>query len=361
MQSTHLLKSLPDDELLGRLASLASQARRLESALVAHIAEVDSRRLYAREACPSMFAYCVERLGLSEAEAYLRITAARASREHPLLLDMLADGRLHLSGIARLASHLTLDNRDAVLARAACSSKRGIEELIAELSPRSDVPALIRRLPTLVPERVAARGQLVPERVAAGRQLVPGRAAAAASAGGVVSTPAPIAAAAVIEPIAPSRYKVQFTASATLRDKLERLRALMRPTVPDGDLAAVIEEAVTEKLLRLEARRFGQTKAPRRAPTENAAMPGSRHIPAAIRRIVRQRDGDRCRYVDPLGRRCTGRERLEFHHRHPFGHGGEHEAENISLLCRTHNAYLARIDYGETNGREAPRGMPASG
>lgn len=69
MQPTHLLQSLPDDELLDRLASLASQARRLESALVAHIAEVDSRRLYAREACPSMFAYCTERLGLSEAEA----------------------------------------------------------------------------------------------------------------------------------------------------------------------------------------------------------------------------------------------------------------------------------------------------
>jgi hypothetical protein len=354
MQPTQLLQSLSDDELLSRLASLASQARRLESALVAHIAEVDSRRLYAREACPSMFAYCTERLGLSEAEAYLRITAARASREHPLLLDMLADGRLHLSGIARLARHLTRHNRDAVLARAANSSKRGIEELIAELSPRPDVPAIIRKLPTLVPGRVAAR-QLVPERVAPGRQLVPGR-AAAASADGVASTPAPIATAAIIEPIAPSRYKVQFTASATLRDKLERLRALMRPTLPDGDLAAVIEEAITEKLQRLEARRFGQTERPRRAPTARAAATGSRHIPAAIRRTVRQRDGDRCRYVDAEGRRCTARERLEFHHRHPFAHGGEHKAENISLLCRTHNAYLARIDYGETNGMETASG-----
>ena len=54
-----------------------------------------------------MFAYCTEVLHLSEAEAYLRIAAARASREHPLLLTMLADGRLHLSGIAqaRAAPH----------------------------------------------------------------------------------------------------------------------------------------------------------------------------------------------------------------------------------------------------------------
>jgi len=46
-----------------------------------------------------MFAYCTEVLHLSE--AYLRITAARASRRYPLLLSMLADGRLHLSGIGR--------------------------------------------------------------------------------------------------------------------------------------------------------------------------------------------------------------------------------------------------------------------
>ena len=39
-----------------------------------------------------------------------------------------------------------------------------------------------------------------------------------------------------------------------VRDKLERLQALMRSSVPDGDLAAIIEDAVTEKLERLEAR-----------------------------------------------------------------------------------------------------------
>jgi hypothetical protein len=49
----------------------------------------------------------------------------------------------------------------------------------------------------------------------------------------------------VVKPIAPARYKVEFTASAELRDKLERLRALMRSSVADGDLAVIIEEAVT--------------------------------------------------------------------------------------------------------------------
>jgi hypothetical protein len=40
--------------------------------------------------------------------------------------------------------------------------------------------------------------------------------------------PAPPSRPARIEPLAPARYKVQFTASAQLREKLERLRTLMR-------------------------------------------------------------------------------------------------------------------------------------
>ena len=129
MTQERRLECLSDDELLGNLGDLLRQSRRVESALVAHIGEVDQRRLYAREASPSMFAFCTQVLHLSEAEAYLRIEVARASRKHPVLLEMLSDGRLHLSGIAKLAPHLTEHNRDSLLVRAAGKSKRQIEEL----------------------------------------------------------------------------------------------------------------------------------------------------------------------------------------------------------------------------------------
>ena len=110
MNENRPLAFIPDDELLRRLNDLLRQSRRIEAEIVTHIAEVDERRLYAREASPSMFAYCTEVLHFSEAEAYLRIAVARAAREHPMLLAMLADGRLHLTGIAKLAPHLTSEN-----------------------------------------------------------------------------------------------------------------------------------------------------------------------------------------------------------------------------------------------------------
>jgi predicted restriction endonuclease len=149
-----------------------------------------------------------------------------------------------------------------------------------------------------------------------------------------------------VEPLAPGRYKVQFTASAELHDKLERLRALMRPSVPDGDLGAIIEQAVTEKLQRLEARRFARTQAPRKTLSQSETSPTARQIPAAVKRAVYERDGGRCRYEDEQGRRCTARQGLEFHHRRPFGHGGDHSVANIALACRCHNGYLAEVDYG---------------
>ena len=150
-----------------------------------------------------------------------------------------------------------------------------------------------------------------------------------------------------MEPLSPDRYKVQFTASAQLRDKLERLTALMRSEVPDGDLAAIIEAAVTEKLERIEARRYATTSAPRKELGDTDTSPTSRHIPAAVRRAVRERDGNRCGYVDERGRRCSERDRLEFHHRHPFGMGGDHSPANLGLVCSSHNRYLAECDYGK--------------
>jgi 5-methylcytosine-specific restriction endonuclease McrA len=151
-----------------------------------------------------------------------------------------------------------------------------------------------------------------------------------------------------VAPLAPGRYKVQFTASAELHDKLERLQALMRSTVPDGDLAAIIERAVTEKLERLESRRFARTRTPRKTLSETDTSQKTRRIPAAVRRAVHERDGGRCHYVDDEGRRCGAREGLEFHHRHPFGRGGDHSVENISLACRAHNETLAEVDYGRS-------------
>lgn len=84
-----------------------------------------------------------------------------------------------------------------------------------------------------------------------------------------------------------------------------------------------------------------------RASLDNAdTSPGVRGIPAAVKRAVCERDGDRCTFVSAAGKRCSESRRLEFHHVVPFALGGDRSADNIILLCRAHNAYMAEKDFG---------------
>jgi hypothetical protein len=342
-------ESLSDDQLLRRLGEITRVSRRVEAELVAHIGEVDARRLYAREGCSSMFAYCVELLHLSEPETNLRMVVARATRRHPILLQMLGDGRLHLSGIALMAPHLTETNRDEVLARATHSSKRRIEELVAGLAPRPDVPTTIRKLP--------GRERPLPTAATPAVSLagVAGLTSGDGSSPGESSRPDETSSesarlrghrTSVIEPLAPERFRIQFTAGRSLREKLERLATLLRSSVPDGDLAAVIEDAVSERIARLEAKRLAAVAHARKAVADSDTRPGPRAIPAAVRRTVRARDGDRCAFVGRNGRRCTATSDLQFHHRHPHGLGGDRSPGNIAQFCRTHNAHESEPDYG---------------
>jgi hypothetical protein len=330
------LESLSDDQLLSGLAGVAGQAQRIEVDLVSHIAEVDIRRLYLREACPSMFVYCTRVLHLAEGEAFRRIRVARASRRHPVLLEMLGDGRLHVSGIAVLAPILTTQNRDWLLSRAVHKSKREIERLVAEVCPRPDVPSTIRKLP----ETPAAAKPVL--------ELIPGTApdSPPGLASHAAPRPAPTAAP-VVEPLSPNRYKIQFTAGEELHGDLERLRALLRHEFPDGDLGAIVGKAVRELRKRLEARRFAQASAPRKSLAETNTEPSSRDVPAAVRRAVYLRDASQCRFLDGQGRRCPERHELEYHHRDPFGRGGDHDVANVCLMCGPHNRYLAELDYGK--------------
>lgn len=346
------------------------------------------RQLYRREACSSMFAYATERLHLSEAEAFFRIRVARLSRRLPIVLAMLADGRLHLSGAAMLAPHLRDHDGEAWLERAAFRSKREIELLVAELAPRPDARSTVRRLPSR-PVKPAAVPAAETPRPGAAESLRPGAASASQSGrldaaaeslrpGAVpgvegqaglpevaanlvrpgagipaVEAPRTVAHAGASAPgdasvvaLSPGRFKVQFTVGEELRSKIARVQSLLRRQVPSGDLAVVFDRAMTLLLEQLERERCAATRRPRTSAENADPTPSSRHIPAAIQRAVWKRDGGQCTFRDRAGRRCSARERLEFHLDDPFARGGDHSEENLRLLCSVHNQFQAELDYG---------------
>ena len=57
------MPTLSDRELLARMPTLVHAERMASAEVIAHLMEIDRRRLYLGEACSSLFAYCRERLG----------------------------------------------------------------------------------------------------------------------------------------------------------------------------------------------------------------------------------------------------------------------------------------------------------
>jgi hypothetical protein len=156
------LDHLSDGELLRALARLVVQERTTTAELIAHIGEVDARRLHVPAGCPSIFEYCVRELNLTEAAAFKRIQVARSARDFPALFTALAQGQLNLTGVLLLGPHLSPGNADELILAAAGRSNSEIEALIASRFPRQDVPTKIQPLP--VPA-AKPNGSLAPERV----------------------------------------------------------------------------------------------------------------------------------------------------------------------------------------------------
>jgi hypothetical protein len=335
----HDVAVLSDSALLARVAGLAQQERRVTATLIAHLAELDARRLYLAEGCSSLFTYCTQILHLSEHAAYSRIEAARAARRFPILLAHLSDGALNLTTVCLLAPHLTEENHCDLIERARHQSKRAVEELVARMWPRPSVPDTIRRISA---SRVNP-DETLPLSEESQNMMDEGQTDSLAAAVPPALAPAALAAPAqaprpTATPLGPDRYKIQFTASASLHAKLRQAQALLRHQIPDGNLEQILDLALTALLRETTKRKVAATDRPR--PSAGAS-PRSRRIAAAVKREVWARDRGRCAFVAQGGRSCMETGFLEFHHVRPYAIGGLSTIDNIQLRCRAHNAYEA--------------------
>ena len=336
IMTTHLSK-LSDDTLHQETRRAAAGERQATADLLRLLIEVERRGLHLALGHSSLFAYCVKSLFLSEQAAYSRITAARAARRFPQLLDLLAEGALTLSSIGLLAPHLTDETGEVLLNAAKFKSTRDVERMIASAFPQPDIPTRIAP--------ITRSADLTSLPMDSTNMAEPG-----ASIPPMTRTPSRP----VIAPIASSRYVLRVTVSADTEEKLQRARALMRHAVPDGNVDTILNRALTLLLADAERAKAGQSRRPRpRAVTR----PRGRHIPAAVRRAVWERDGGRCAYTGADGI-CGEAGFLEFHHVTPFAAGGPSTVANLQLRCRAHNGYEASVHFGrhvaDASTRRAP-------
>jgi len=266
------LQHLSDSAVREGMKSCRSRERSATAALAAHIAEAEARRLYLEDACDSMATYCTRELGFTDDEAYKRIHAGRAATRFPGIFAMLEDGRLHLTGVNLLAPRLTDANADELLAAACGKSVFEIKELLASRFPETEPLPLVLASANpdnqLVSKRVVGDGapnQLVPERVE-------------------VAPPART----TVAPHAAGRYTATVAMDQATHDELRECAELLGHVLPSGKAGEVIAFALHHLVTRLRKRKYAATSRPSRARSSS----NPRHIPAHVRRAVRECDGD---------------------------------------------------------------------
>jgi hypothetical protein len=361
----YTLTHLSDAVLLRDLRALLARERSTTAELLAHIAEVDLRKLYVPAGYPSMFEYCVGELYLSEDAAYRRITAARAARRFPALFEAVGEGRLHLAAVSRLASHVTPENVSELIEAATHRKKSDIDEMLARrfatpnAASRASVSTRIRPLPA-----TTSTAQLGPGRVdIQDLPLLGGVDEPGSESVTKDEAPTHLESSTQVSAPPPDWFLMQARISKSTRDKLQYAQALLSHSEPTGDLDAVMDRALDLLIKHLERQKFGAvTRESRReagkSDTRNDPLPqgGSsaggrterreRYVPARVRRAVWERDRGQCTFVSASGKRCEARRLLEFDHVEPVARGGTATVERMRLRCRAHNQYEAERVFG---------------
>lgn len=153
-------------------------------------------------------------------------------------------------------------------------------------------------------------------------------------------------------PLAPERFGLQTTVDRETHDLLQEAQALMSHQIRAGEIAPVLKRALQLLVPHLRKQKFAATTCPRPVARGSAEASGvvapaaTRHIPAAVKRAVWERDGGQCAFVSDAGHRCQARTLLEYDHEVPVARGGEATVSGVRLRCRAHNQYEAECTFG---------------
>lgn len=273
-----------------------------------------------------MLDYCVERLKWGEGAAMQRLIVARAARLHHEIYSYLRDGQLNLSAVSRRSPFLTAKNCVSLLSRAAGRKRAALDEMLGEL--RAESACKVEAHPGGGVDLAPEFG--LPFAGTSGKAPVPNVESP--------SGPTPeVASSAPMEPPA----RLSFSAGEDLRRDLDRARRLLKRRCPSGRLEEMVAYLLRDFLRRCDpASRTPARERPRRGME-------TRRIPQWVKDRVWARDGGGCSYVAPDGMRCAARKWLEYDHIRPWALGGaSDDPGNVRLLCRAHNLFLARRDFG---------------
>lgn len=306
METQMVIQKLSDNTLLDKVKGLDQREKEIVVEVIEYLKEIESRKLHLARGYSSLFAFSTEFLSYSEAEAHIRIQAARLTQSLPEVKSLIEAGEISLSVAASAQSHFRKENlrrKEQGKPLLNVQEKREVLELLSDSSRREAEHNLN------------------------------------------------------IHFAQQSKKSLSFQVSPELEEKIERLLNLMAHRNFDRDIGRMVELLVDAELEKYELK-FETEKSQNCSQGElaskltieprhqNASKLGyrsvtrKRYIPRKTRTLVWAKYQGKCSYRDPLtGNACRSEHGIQFDHKLALARGGDHRPENLTLLCSAHNAW----------------------
>ncbi|MBF0206677.1 MAG: HNH endonuclease [Oligoflexia bacterium] len=355
------LDKIDDQQLLKNTEALVKQERSITIFLLAHLDEIESRRLYAELGHSSLFSYCIKKLGYSESEAYLRIAVMRLSRSLPEIKEWISTGDITISNVVITiqsikrqekisGENLALEEKRALLAAVSKKSTRAAKQLLEAIEDKKRADQQAKSAPPLSLLMPPAADELTPytttttaTTITTTSELIfSGVSGGNSGNSGSCGSGAP-AADEILPPWSKAVLLYKVEVSSAVLEKMATLKNLAG-NYSDCELLELALQKTIESYTKPSVNQHRQNHTLTPSPQNNH----SRYIPQSVRQEVRARAKDRCEYISPItGERCEEVHNLEFDHCQPFAGGGENNVTNLRLYCRTHNLLVAKNTLGK--------------
>ncbi len=305
--------------------------------LLAHLAVIERRRLFAAAGYPSMYQFCVNELGLSEDAALRRLNASRLAVQRPKVFDAIAGQRLTMSSAMLLSPYLLAAPIDELIDGLAHKSLAASREWLAARFPQDALPTEMEFVHRDGSRTAAEMGANSSANDADPMGQVALARPALSDSNDSAHSKEPLPRGRAI-PLSAELVAYQFTVDRATHVLVLRAQELLGAEVATGDIAKMFAIAFKTLVTEREKSRHGLHTDSR---PKSAAPTRIRYIPARIKAEVYKRDQGQCAFVTDDGMRCECRSDLHYDHVVPVAHGGRTTTDNLRLLCPAHNQYEA--------------------
>lgn len=351
------LLKLTNDELLAKAKKLVQQERVILVEILHHLLIINDKKLYLQIGFKSLFDFCTKELGYSEAAAYRRIQAMKLLKAVPEVKQKVLNGSVNLTQLAQVQKVATVERKQnnnfisktqkiELLKKVENKSTRQSEIILREFSPLSAIKNDSQRVlnNTQTEIKFIADQELL-NKIEELKNLLSHK-HVNPNFNELLHSLADLALVEVKRRkkiFSKSELKKVQSAQSVISDEIKinkpniNLKTYAKQETQKQEVQK--QRAQNKTIDFLTNKRL--TSAPKK-PCSKFNHKNQRYIHPTVKNEVWFRDGGCCSYRNPqTKRRCESKYQLEFDHIKPVAMGGKSDINNIRLLCREHNQYMA--------------------